>query len=104
MTTFEDRESAFENKFMHDEGLRFRAEARCNRLLGLWAAEILGKTGTEADAYAASVVKADLEEAGHEDVLRKVNADLEGHVDPATVRAKRGEFLLVAQAQVLSES
>ena len=76
MTTFDDRENAFENKFAHDQEMQFRAEARRNKLMGLWVADILGKTGDEAEAYARDVVKADFEEAGHEDVMRKVMADL----------------------------
>lgn len=78
MTSFDQRKDAFENKFAHDEELRFKATARRNKLLGLWAAEKLGKTGVEADAYAKSVVMADFEEAGDDDVLRKVVADLAG--------------------------
>lgn len=75
MTTFDQRKDAFENKFAHDEELRFKATARRNKLLGLWAAEKLGKSGVDADAYAKSVVVADFEEAGDEDVLRKVKND-----------------------------
>jgi hypothetical protein len=77
MTTFDDRKDAFEKKFAHDEELRFKATARRNKLLGLWAAEKLGKSGAEAEAYAKSVVMADFQEAGDNDVLRKVKADLE---------------------------
>jgi hypothetical protein len=77
MTTFDDRKDAFERKFALDEELRFKATARRNKLLGLWAAAQLGKTGADAEAYAKSVVMADFEEAGDEDVLRKVRADLE---------------------------
>ncbi|UZF91136.1 DUF1476 domain-containing protein [Bosea sp. NBC_00550] len=75
MTTFDQRKDAFENKFAHDEELRFKATARRNKLLGLWAAEKLGKSGADADAYAKSVVVADFEEAGDEDVVRKVKND-----------------------------
>ena len=75
MTTFDQRKDAFENKFALDEELRFKATARRNKLLGLWAAEKLGKSGTDADAYAKSVVVADFEEAGDEDVVRKVKGD-----------------------------
>lgn len=75
MTTFDQRKDAFENKFAHDEELRFKATARRNKLLGLWAAEKLGKAGADADAYAKSVVVADFEEAGDDDVLRKVKGD-----------------------------
>ena len=73
--SFKDRETGFENKFAHDEELRFKATARRNKLLGLWAAEKLGKSGADAEAYAKSVVVADFEEAGDEDVVRKVKAD-----------------------------
>src|SRR5918998_1908570 len=78
MTTFDDRKDAYERKFAHDEELRFKATARRNKLLGMWAAEKLGKSGAEAEAYAKSVVMADFEEAGDEDVIRKVRKDLEG--------------------------
>ncbi len=77
MTTFDDRKDAFERKFAHDEELRFKATARRNKLLGLWAAEKLGKSGADADAYAKSVVMADFEEAGDADVARKVQKDLD---------------------------
>lgn len=103
MTTFDDRENAFENKFAHDEEMKFKAEARCNKLLGLWAAELLGKSGDDAQAYAKSVIIADFEEAGHEDVVRKVAADLEGKADADAIRAKRAELLAVAQDQVMNE-
>lgn len=77
MATFDDRKDAFERKFAHDEELRFKATARRNKLLGLWVAEKLGKAGAEAEAYAKSVVMADFEEAGDDDVVRKVKKDLE---------------------------
>lgn len=76
MTTFDSRENAFENKFAHDADLQFRALARRNKLLGLWAAALLGLTAEEADAYAKSVIAADFEEVGDEDVFRKVHGDL----------------------------
>ena len=79
MTTFDDRKDAFEKKFAHDEELRFKATARRNKLLGLWAAEQLGKAGPDAETYAKSVVMADFQEAGDDDVLRKVRADLEAN-------------------------
>ena len=75
MTSFDNRKDAFESKFAHDEALRFKAMARRNKLLGLWAAEKLGKTDADAEAYARSVVMADFEEAGDDDVARKVKAD-----------------------------
>ncbi len=76
MTTFDDRKNAAEKQFALDEDLRFKATARRNKLLGLWAAEQLGKSGEEAAAYAKSVIMADFEEAGDDDVLRKVKGDL----------------------------
>ena len=76
MTTFDDRERAFEAKFAHDDELRFRVTARRNRLLGEWAARQMGLSDAETDAYAKDVVRADFEEAGDEDVIRKVLGDL----------------------------
>ncbi|MGH1413410.1 MAG: DUF1476 domain-containing protein [Pelagimonas sp.] len=103
MTTFDDRESAFENKFAHDEEMNFKAQARCNKLLGLWAAEKLGKTGDEAEAYAIEVVKSDFEEAGHEDVVRKVVGDL-GNVTADEIRATAAAFLIEAKGQIVNEA
>jgi hypothetical protein len=103
MTTFDDREHAFEAKFAHDEEMKFKAEARRNKLLGLWAADLMGKTEAEAAEYAREVIKADFEEAGHEDVVRKVAADLADLADAAAVRAKMDELLAVAKAQLMSE-
>jgi hypothetical protein len=77
MTTFDKREEGFEKQFAHDEELRFKAMARRNKLLGLWAAEKMGMTGAAADAYAKEVVAADFEEAGDEDVFRKVRKDFD---------------------------
>ena len=77
MTTFDKREEGFEKKFAHDEELRFKANARRNKLLGLWAAGQLGLSGPDADAYAKEVVVADFEEAGDDDVLRKVRKDFD---------------------------
>ncbi len=104
MTTFDDRENAFENKFAHDAEMLFRAEARRNKLLGLWAAELMGKTGDDADAYAKEVVKADFEEAGHEDVVRKVAGDLGDIATPDEIRKKMDELLVVAKGQLLNEA
>lgn len=103
MTTFEDREHAFEAKFAHDSEMQFRAEARRNKLLGLWAAELLGKTGDAADAYALEVVNADFEEAGSEDVVRKVAADLGDKASADQIRTKLAELMPVAKAQLLKE-
>lgn len=77
MTTFDKREEGFEKKFAHDEELRFKAYAKRNKQLGLWAGEKMGLAGADADAYAKSVVLADFEEAGEDDVFRKVRADLD---------------------------
>ena len=77
MTTFDKRKDAYESKFAHDEALRFKAEARRNKLLGLWAAGLLGKSGEEADSYAREVVRSDFDEPGDEDVFRKIRADFD---------------------------
>lgn len=103
MSTFEDRENAFENKYAHDAEMQFKAEARRNKLLGLWAAELMGKTGDAAAEYAKDVVKADFEEAGHEDVVRKVSGDLDGKATDDEIRAKMAELMTVAKAQILDE-
>lgn len=91
MTLFNERENAFEKQFTHNEELRFKAEARRNKLLGLWVAERLGKTGPDAEAYAKSVVQADFQEPGDADVLRKIQQDLDNAgkaMDEAELRAK----------------
>jgi len=103
MSTFDDRESAFENKFAHDEEMRFKAEARRNKLLGLWAAGLLGKSEEDAQAYAMEVVKSDFEEAGDEDVYRKISGDLGSVADEATIRTKMRSLLAEAKAQILGE-
>lgn len=103
MTTFDDRENAFEAKFAHDEEMIFKAQARANKKLGLWAAEQLGKTGDDADAYAKEVILSDFEEAGHDDVVRKVVGDL-NTVTAEDVRAKRAEFLAQAKEELASEA
>jgi hypothetical protein len=76
MTTFNDRERAFENRYARDQEMQFKITARRNRLLGEWAARLMGLTEAEADAYAKEVVRADFEEAGDEDVIRKLIGDL----------------------------
>lgn len=100
MTSFQDRERAFENKYAHDQEMVFKAVARRNKKLGLWAAGLLGKTGADIEAYAMEVIRADFEEAGHEDVVRKVSADLAGFADEATIRAKMAELLTEAKAEL----
>ncbi len=104
MSTFDDRENAFESKYAHDAQMQFKAEARRNKLLGLWAADLLGKTGEAADDYAREVVKSDFEEAGDEDVYRKVSGDLGAKADEATIRAKMSELMAEAKAQVMNEA
>ena len=107
MTTFEDREKAFENKFAHDQEMQFKAEARRNKLLGLWAAEKMGMSGADAEAYAKSVIIADFEEAGDEDVYRKVSGDLAERgesVPEAELRNKMRELLAEAKDQLMRET
>ncbi|WP_199258921.1 DUF1476 domain-containing protein [Paracoccus binzhouensis] len=103
MTTFDDRERAQEAKFAHDAELNFKAEARRNRLLGEWAAGLLGKTGDDARAYALTVVTSDFDEPGDEDVFRKLAADLAGKVDEEAIRAKMVELRATARDQIVSE-
>ncbi|MGY3436718.1 MULTISPECIES: DUF1476 domain-containing protein [unclassified Marinovum] len=103
MTTFDDREHAFEAKFAHDEEMKFKAEVRRNKLVGLWAAGLLGKTGEDANAYAMDVVKSDFEEVGHEDVVRKVSGDLGDKATEAEIRTKMIEALAEAKGQLLKE-
>jgi hypothetical protein len=99
MTTFDKREDAFEKKFAHDEELQFKAAARRDKLLGLWAAEKLGLTGEQAAEYAKSVVVADLEEAGDEDVFRKIRADFDaGNVAQSDHQIRRVMEELMATA------
>jgi hypothetical protein len=100
MTNMKEREEGFERKFVHDEELRFKAIARRNKKLGLWAAEKLGKTGDAANAYAAEVVAADFEEAGDEDVFRKVRADLGADVTDQEIRTAMVQLLQVAVAEI----
>ena len=104
MSTFNDREKAQEAKFAHDAELRFKAEARRNKLLGLWAAELLGHA--DPKAYASEVIASDFEEAGDEDVFRKVSGDLKAKgvsVTEDDIRAKMAELVAVAQMQILEE-
>lgn len=104
MTTFDDRENAFENKYAHDAEMQFKAEARRNKLLGLWAAELLGKSGDDADEYAKEVIKSDFEEAGDEDVFRKVSGDLGDRADEATIRKQMANLMVEAKDQLMNET
>ena len=104
MTTFDDRERAFEAKFAHDAELLFKITARRNRLIGLWAAEQMGLTAAEADAYAKAVVQADFEESGDDDVVRKLVGDLTSagvETDAATVRAALEAKTVEARRQLI---
>ena len=106
MSGMDERRNTFENKFAHDEDLRFRAIARRNKLLGLWAAEKLGKSGADAQAYATEVVRADFEEAGDEDVIRKVAGDFGAasvNISDAELRAQLQDLLEEAVKQVSAE-
>ena len=106
MTTFKDRNEGFERKFAHDEELKFRATARRNKLLGLWAAEKLGLAGDEAQAYAREIVKADLAEPGEEDVFRKVRSDFDAKgiaESDHQIRRMMGELMAAAVSQIESE-
>ncbi|TNE38487.1 MAG: DUF1476 domain-containing protein [Alphaproteobacteria bacterium] len=106
MSTFDDREKGQEKKFAHDAEIEFKAQARRDKLLGLWVADLLGKSGPEADAYAKALVVEDLKEPGDEDVFKKVRADLDaGNVDLSDhlLRKKMDELLAEAVAQVKSE-
>lgn len=99
MTTFDKREEAFENKFAHDADLQFKAQARRNRLLGQWAAELLGLTGDAAADYAKDVVKADLKEAGDEDVFRKLRGDFDQKgIEQSDYEIRRAMSDLLAEA------
>jgi hypothetical protein len=103
MSEFNDRERAAEKKFELDQELEFKANARRNKLLGLWAAEQMGLAGPDAEAYAKSVVAADFTESGEEDVFRKIRADLDAKapgVSDHLIRAHMAELLLKARAQI----
>jgi hypothetical protein len=103
MTTFDKREDGFEKKFAHDEELRFKATARRNKMLGLWAAEKLGLTGTEADVYAKDVIMADLEAAGEEDVFQKIRKDFDAKnvvQSDHQIRRTMDELMAVAVTQI----
>ncbi len=106
MTTFDKREKVFEDKYKHDQDLQFKVEVRRNKLLGLWVAELLGLSGADAEAYAKEVVKADFEEPGDADVIRKIqgdaapkNIDLSEH----RIRKKMEEMTVIAKEQIMTE-
>ena len=106
MSQFEDRKKGQEAKFAFDAEKKFKAEARRNKLLGIWAAELLGHTGDAANAYAAEVVAADFEEAGDEDVFRKVSSDLTAKglsIGDDVIRQKMAQLSYLANEQVAAE-
>lgn len=103
MTTFDDREKGFENKFAHDAELEFKIEARRNRLLGEWAAELLGKSGDDARSYALTIVTSDFNEPGDEDVYRKLAGDLDGVADEKVIRMRMVELRGVARGQITQD-
>ena len=106
MTTFDERESAFENKFKHDKELEFKVTSRRNKLLGLWAAELLGINGADAEIYAKSVVASDFETPGDHDVLLKVLGDFKAKnvdVSEHRLRKRMDELLATAKQQMMSE-
>ncbi len=106
MTTFNDRERAFEDKYKHDQELQFKVEVRRNKLLGLWVAEMLGLSGADAAAYANEVVKADFEESGDADLVRKIMADAQPKnldLSEHRLRKKMNELTALAKEQIMSE-
>jgi len=106
MSGMDDRENAFESKYAHDQEVEFKAVARRNKLLGLWAAGEMGIEGDAAEAYAKEVVMADFEEAGHEDVFRKIRGDLDAKsvdVSDHIIRKQMDDFLIEAREQILAE-
>ncbi len=106
MTTFNEREKAFEDKYKHDQELQFKVEVRRNKLLGLWVAEMLGLSGADAEAYAKEVVAADFEEPGDADLIRKIQGDTQPkNIDLSEhrLRKKMDELVAVAKDQIMSE-
>lgn len=104
--SFTDRERDFENRYVHDQELKFRVKARGNKLLGLWAADKLGKTGDDANAYAQLVIRADFELPGEDDVFHKIRKDFDAagvSMSDTDIHAKMAECLLEAEKQVMSE-
>ena len=106
MSSFDDREGAFEKKFVLDAQQEFKLQARRNKLLGLWAAGILGKSGTDIKAYSVEVIKSDMEEAGDEDVFRKVKQDFIAagcEVSDVEIRDRMSVLLTEARSQIIKE-
>jgi len=107
MTTFDDREKSFEKKFEHDQELQFKVNARKNKLLGLWAAGLMGKAGADAEAYARDIVMAEFEKPGDHDVIHKLMHDLAAAGKPMedhTIRRQAERLLLEAKQQMMTET
>lgn len=107
MTGFDDRQKAFENQYKHDQELKFKVNARRNKLLGEWAGRQMGLAGAELDAYAKTVVMADFEKLGDDDVLQKVAADLKARgipVGDGVIRAEMDKLLATAKEQILKQA
>ena len=106
MTTFDEREKAFEKKFEHDQDLQFKATSRKNKMLGLWAANLMGKSGADAEAYAKEIVLANFEKPGENDVLHKLMKDLAAAGKPTddhTIRRQAERLMVVAKEQMMKE-
>jgi hypothetical protein len=107
MTTFDEREKAFEKKFEHDQGLQFKATARKNKLLGLWAAGLMGKSGADAEAYAKEIVVAAVDKRGEREVIEKLVKDLAAAGKPTedhTIRRQAERLMVEAKAQIMKET
>ena len=104
MTTFDDRERAFESKFALDQEQEFRAVSRRNRLLGRWAGELLGKSGEELEAYCTEVIRSDFDRPGEDDVFEKIAADLQGRATDAEIRAQMEVLMQQARQKVAEDA
>ena len=103
MSTFDERKKAFEKKFAHDSEIQFKVEARRNKMLGLWASDLLGKTEAEANDYVKEVIKADFQEAGDEDVYRKLAEDLGNLASEDEIREKISLLAIKAKDEIMNE-
>ena len=103
MNTFDDRKKAFESKYANDAEMQFKVMAKRNKFVGLWAANLLGKFGDDAENYAKEVIKSDMEEAGDEDVIRKVQGDLGSLASDAEIRTKLNEALTQAKKELAAK-
>ena len=101
MSSLDERKNAFENKFAHDAELQFKVESRRNKLLAIWAADLLGKDADDVEKYILEVIKSDFEEAGDDDVFRKLSGDLGDKASSEDIRAKMAELLAIAKSQIM---